>query len=235
VNGQIVRKTSGRSPSLIAVGVVVLTIGGILLAGALHWIKSIELLREVWPIGLVVIGIASLWEPSWRWSGFIWIVIGLFVYAKAHRWIDFNVWAVLPPAILLIVGGGILYRAFVGPLPRNAVVENNANYLRNTAIFSGTDLRPASQAFTGAELSAILGGIKLDLMNTDLPPEGAVLDVYIVMGGMELLVPSDWAVKMDTHAVMGGIVDNRRPSANAPTRTLTLRGFALLGGVEIRN
>jgi hypothetical protein len=36
-------------------------------------------------------------------------------------------------------------------------------------------------------------------------------------------------------SVLTGVSDQRRPTLEARTKTLTLRGFAVLGGVEIRN
>jgi len=226
---------SKPSVALIAVGLGVLALGGILLAGGLGLFDAWAVIHKSWPIIFILIGIVSLSQPSWRWSGLIWIAVPIYLYARQQRWINFDIWAVLPPLLILLVGGVILYRAFAGPMVRGGAHETTANYIRSNAILSGTDLRPDSQSFSGAELTAVMGSVKLDLTSAEIAPDGAVIDVFTVFGGIELHVPSSWAVKIDTQHVLAALVDNRRPTIDPRTKTLTLRGFALFAGIDIRN
>jgi predicted membrane protein len=229
--------SSKRKPNavLIALGLGAIIFGGVMLLGAFGVINSWDLIYWWWPIPFILVGLGSLMQPSVRWTSVLWIMIPVSLYAKQHRWVDFNLWAVLPPVLMLVAGGAILYRAFVGPMPRSSMLTQSESYIRNVAIFSGTDLRPNSHTFTGGEITNILGGVKLDLTATDIPPEGAVLDMYVVLGGVELHLPSNWIVKLDMQNILAGVSDNRRPTVEEKTRTLTLRGFSLLGGFEIRN
>jgi predicted membrane protein len=91
-----------------------------------------------------------------------------------------------------------------------------------------------------------MGGAMIDLRQALLSPgEEAVLDVFAVMGGCEVLIPSHWVVSAPIVAIMGGIDDKRlvsRPSvideatrsSAAPPR-LVLSGFVMMGGVTIRS
>ena len=66
-------------------------------------------------------------------------------------------------------------------------------------------------------------------------PEGAEVEVLVVMGGLEVIVPDDWTVINDVQAVMGAVEDDRKSVAPVGTSTLRLKGFVMMGGVEIKN
>jgi predicted membrane protein len=226
----------GRKPplGLVAIGLAVISFGGIMLLGGLGIIDPWSLIHGYWPIPFIVIGIASFLQ-SRNWGTLIWIAVPAIVYAKQHRWIDFNIFILVPAILTMFAGGAILYRAFIGPLPRPQTVTQTDEYLRSFAIFSGTDLRPSSQLITGGEITSVLGGVKIDLSTADIPSEGAVLDMFVVLGGVELHVPSNWNVKLELKSILTGISDERRPTVEEKTKTLTLRGIGVLCGVEVRN
>jgi hypothetical protein len=66
-----------------------------------------------------------------------------------------------------------------------------------------------------------MGGSKLDLRQAKIAPgTEAVVDVFTVMGGVELLVPRDWNVDVQLVPIMGGVNDdrNRTERNNRTTR-----------------
>jgi hypothetical protein len=62
-----------------------------------------------------------------------------------------------------------------------------------------------------------------------------VIQVFAVMGGLELRVPEDWVVENKIVAFLGGADDRTRRRVTPSTQRLILRGFVMMGGVEIRN
>ena len=48
-------------------------------------------------------------------------------------------------------------------------------------------------------------------------------------------VESGRTVTSKVTTFMGGFVDKRRPTSLVPTKTLTVRGFAFMGGIEVKN
>jgi hypothetical protein len=72
-------------------------------------------------------------------------------------------------------------------------------------------------------------------MQTQMDGDQATLDVTVVMGGIELYVPPDWNVIIQALPLLGAAVDKRRPSTVVPTKTLTVRGTILMGGLEVKN
>jgi predicted membrane protein len=103
------------------------------------------------------------------------------------------------------------------------------------ACMSGHETRSVTSPFKEAEATAIMGGIKLDFANVTMDGDQATLDVTIIMGGIDLYVPPDWNVNIQALPLLGAAVDKRRPSNVVPTKTLTIRGTILMGGLEIKN
>ena len=48
-------------------------------------------------------------------------------------------------------------------------------------------------------------------------------------------MPEDWAVESRVTPLLGGVEDKTRPPQGATRARLLLRGFAIMGGVEIKN
>jgi predicted membrane protein len=95
--------------------------------------------------------------------------------------------------------------------------------------------------FRGGDMTAFMGGCQLDLRLASIPRGGeAVIDVFAVMGGLEVWVPQGWAVVSQVFPFMGGVDDKRlpplEPLSSPDTRPkLVLRGMVLMGGLVIKN
>lgn len=120
---------------------------------------------------------------------------------------------------------------------RHTGMENipvtNKHFLDTTAVMSGHHLKSDSKEFRGGDISAIMGGIELDLRQASIENE-ATLRVFAFWGGIEITVPPDWAVVSDATPFMGGLEDKSIPPANA-TKRLIIKGYVIMGGVEIKN
>jgi hypothetical protein len=88
-----------------------------------------------------------------------------------------------------------------------------------------------------------MGGTTLDLRQAVIPPgEEAVIDVVALMGGCEIAVPASWTVATPIVPVMGGVEDKRLPplpvphdSGAPPPPRLVIRGFLMMGGIQIKS
>jgi len=103
------------------------------------------------------------------------------------------------------------------------------------AVMGGFERRITSHEFRGGEITAFMGGGKLDLRDA-IPAGGqAVVNVFAMMGGFEILVPETWRVISEVTPFMGGIEDKSRTSSQPTAPCLILRGFMMMGGVTIKN
>ncbi len=114
--------------------------------------------------------------------------------------------------------------------------ETVEEYVAINAVFSGVEKMVNSKNFKGADLTAILGGIEINLLNADMPSP-ATIDVTSIMGGVKLIVPPHWEVKSQITTILGGVED-KRPQFNnviSDKKLLILKGTALMGGIDIKS
>lgn len=104
------------------------------------------------------------------------------------------------------------------------------------ALFCGIQKRVLSKNFIGGKVSAIFGGTEIDLTQADLGPN-AVLNVEVAFGGVKLMMPANWEVKMDVTNVFAGVEDKRMYPQHSEEQPKVLRitGTVLFGGLEIKS
>ena len=229
-----------RSPAgSLVIGLLIATFGFTLLANNLGWGDARHFMQQFWPFILMAGGAALLLnrirEHSGNSGSGFWgaalLLGGLWAYADQRGWIHVSFWAVFGPTLLVLLGGSFVWRAFNHPHPDGTP----DGYLRSFAVLSGTELKAAATPFKGGEISAVLGGAVVNLTGAQMEGDTTTLDVFSVMGGIEIFVPRDWKVVTKVGALMGGCLDSRKPTALPATKTLVIRGFAFLGGIEIKD
>jgi hypothetical protein len=221
-----------RAFGVAIIGIVIIAAGAILLCGNLGLIDSHYVFRNFGPVVLFFIGAVILARRRHDQVilGLLLMFVGAWGFATQQQWIKIHFWAVIGPLMLVLAGGSVVWRAFNRPAPEGA---GNA-YIRTFAVFSGSELRP-TVPFEGADLTAVMGGVNLDLSNAPMARDTAVIDVFALMGGAVILVPRDWDVTVRVVCLMGGCSDKRRPATVPATKHLIIQGMALMGGVEIKD
>ena len=112
--------------------------------------------------------------------------------------------------------------------------ERRGGLIEREVIFGGSESIFLDPVFHGGRMSAIFGGIVLDLRRTQLPEGVTYLDVEAIFGGVELRIPEDWLVEAKFQTVFGGLQDKRLVSSPDNSRKLIIQGDLIFGGCEIR-
>jgi hypothetical protein len=221
-----------RNISVAILGVLIIAVGAVLLAGNLGVIDAHYVFRSFGPVVLFILGAALLMRRRHDQVllGLVLMFVGAWGFATQQQWIKIHFWAVIGPMMLVVAGGSVVWRAFHRAAPEGA----GDAYIRTFAVFSGAELRP-TVPFEGAELTVVMAGVKLDLSNAPMARDTAVIDVFALMGGTEIFVPRDWDVTVRVVSLMGGCSDKRRPATGPATRHLIIQGMAVMGGVEIKD
>ena len=220
------------SPRLI-LGLAIVVLGGLMLLDNLNVIEADPLYRYFFPGVLLAVGLSVLVQGSiWGW---VWIVGGGWILAEKLDLVEVSFFQLFLPAVLLLVGGSLVYRTFVRPRTTAPGPEDPASYVRAFAVMSGNERRGIASTFRGGDLAAFMGGVTLDLRQAKMTPEGAVLDAFAFWGGIEIKVPESWQVRGEVIPLLGGFEDKTRPKPGAVEGTLVIRGFAIMGGVEVSN
>ena len=81
----------------------------------------------------------------------------------------------------------------------------------------------------------VMGGFSLDFREAMLGPGVTDVNVFVLMGGAEIIVPPEMAVEVSGFAFMGGFDhETDEPIRRDPDRsTLRIRGVAMMGGVGV--
>jgi hypothetical protein len=232
-------RQSGSAPLRLVLGLLIIVLGGIFLADNLGYVDGQQVMHLFWPAALVLIGLVLLVQPRGRegrlW-GLVWLIAGVWIYGHQQGWIEIDFWRVFFPGILILLGASLVLRSLRGPrLSRADAVGDHDAYPRAAAVMSGNVRRSVSSGFRGAELTAVMGGVEMDLSGARLEGEQAVVDVFAFWGGIEIRVPTDWAVVSRVMPLMAGYEDKTRPSATPPAKRLVVRGLVIMGGIEVKN
>ncbi len=148
----------------------------------------------------------------------------------------------LAPMILLTVAFFLVNPRNL--LPRRLNTDNedldpNEQAIKLFAFMGGGELKYHSKQLRGGEIMSIWGGYEIDFSDADMEGDSMQLNLYCIMGGVEIIVPANWRVeKRGAINIMGGYSNKTRNMAeelNLPPKTLIVTGLALMGGGEIRN
>lgn len=187
-----------------------------------------ELLADWWPVFIIAAGaVQAVDRRRGDWWPWLIVVIGVGLLLNTTDVLHFNLWQVFWPAIIMLLGLGLI----IGNRGSNNTTTRSEDDV--TAIMSGSETTNTSQDFTGARVTSIMGGIKLDLTKAKIAKE-ATIDLSVIMGGCELVLPENLTVKSRAVSIMGGIEDKVVPKEAKSAPVLYLTGTVFMGGVEIK-
>ncbi len=152
--------------------------------------------------------------------------------------IDFYIWDYWP--LLLILGGLALIRSTRKPRVSRAPADatqagTGSSTVNGFALLGGQHLTNTSDDFQGGTVTAILGGGKIDLRAAAMKRDTAVLELFTLWGGIEVLVPATWNVQLEGFPILGGFEDKTHPNPAQSDKRIIIRGTAIMGGIEVRN
>jgi predicted membrane protein len=223
-----------RITGQLVLGVAIAILGVLFTLDNLHILRARDFLR-FWPLALIAIGLAHVYQAktaAGSVGGGVWILVGMVLLGNRLGVIHANIFHFWP-LILVLVGGRIVWQTL--ETTRAAELGDTSATLSAIAVMGGFERRITSHEFRGGEITAFMGGGKLDLRDA-MPAGGqAVINIFAMMGGFEILVPETWRVISEVTPFMGGIEDKSRTSTNPSAPCLVLRGFIMMGGVTLKN
>lgn len=223
----------------VVIGAFILIIGLLALIDKLNLFEVTHLF-QFWPTVFVVIGILKIMQSKNRPSLFLgtgFIALGVVMTLNNLGIIDVS-WNEWWPVILIIMGLSIIFKDHRHKDLSIASSMHNSpsaadSFLDITVLMSGNKTVSHSQDFKGGDVTAIMGGVELDLRDASIQSD-VVIDLFVVCGGIVLKIPADWAVVNRSTAIMGGI-DDKSVAPPASNKRLIVMGTAIMGGVEIKN
>ena len=214
------------SLSQLTAGVCIVAVGGLLLLDTLHITDGA--LSTWWPLLLVVAGIAALVNDirNYLW-GLALVVGGVLFQLRALDIVSINPWEFFWPVVIILIGCSLIINRNTRSNIKRASGEDVS------AILGGVDQATVSEDYKGGNVTAIMGGAKLDLRKAVIKKE-ATLQVFTICGGIELLVPENVVVQPQATCILGAIENKQRGASTKSAPILYIAGTVALGGIEVK-
>jgi predicted membrane protein len=244
------------------IGVCLVLVGVVLALDQLGLLYANHLLR-FWPAALIVLGLVMLQrrEGHSALRALVLIVVGGWLLLNTLGLVSLDVWEFFVPLLLVFFGARIMMHnrtsgsgapqdlpgtgpaagtpsAGQGPSGFSSVPVGSGEPVHASlfSLLSSSKRRWGKSIFRGADTTAFMGGCELDLRDALMSTgELAVVDVFVVMGGVTIFVPPHWTVSQEVVPLMGGVHDKTHSVPSNPAQHLLVRGTVVMGGVEISN
>jgi predicted membrane protein len=229
----------GRQPiaTRLLFGIVLTILGIVFILDQMGMVDADEFWR-FWPLALVAFGLVKLFQPgrgSGRLFGIILIIAGVWLQLDKIGFIVFS-FEYFWPVMLVFFGLSLVFGSLNRRRSSAGDEKTSADsHVSMTAILGGSEQRVTSQEFAGADGTAILGGVDLDLTGASIKGSEAVIDCFALMGGVDIKVPKDWSIVVRGTPILGAFEDKTAQSPSPGAKQLVVKGFALMGGVEVSN
>lgn len=223
--------------SKILWGIALVTVGVIFALNAFG-ITDIELFFDGWwTLFIIVPCFIGIFSEREKTGNIIGLVIGVFLLLCCQNVLGFDMlWKLAVPAIIVIIGLKLILGAVFGDKAIKLLEsskQSGENIKIGCATFSGQDLNFDGEEFSGAELTAVFGGVKCDLRNAVINKDCAITATS-VFGGITIFVPDYVNVKVNSNSIFGGVSDkNHRPTVQGAV-TVYINATCMFGGVEIK-
>ena len=237
----------GNNREIFGLGIIL--VGFFMLMNSMNILPFGPIVSRFW-LPTLFLGIGALLLSRSRGTdgnvgGLFFILLGsLFFLSRLNFW-NISFGKVIGPAILMWIGISLLMKRRFGPermgRPRRSggfgmdQTTDSSDFIHGTAVLGGFNRKSSSQQFRGADLTAIMGGGKLDLRDAKMATDEAVVEVFTVMGGMELQIPADWVVEQNFTPILGGFEDKTRVAPGSTVKRLAIHGTTIMGGISVTN
>jgi hypothetical protein len=250
----------GPQGARIVIGLLVIALGVLFTLDNLGMVGAGDVLRW-WPSLLLIYGLSRLTGFCCRQGtviGTIFTIAGALLLLREARLLPIDPWDFWP-VVLIVIGAVMVTRALqrvsgrdefpasgagVGPggdpvagapASGGTVAGDHSPEFHTFALWSGVEHKILSQQLRRGDVAAIRGGQTLDLRGARLAGGTAIIDLVVLMGGVDLYVPPAWKVSVEAVTLLGGFEDATRAPAGEASGHLILRGVVLMGGVDVKN
>jgi hypothetical protein len=214
----------------MTLGVVMILIGLVLTLDNAG-IFAIHGLGRWWPLFVIGIGLVKVRQPieeGQRAAGTALLSVGILlqlvsVLSLVKGW----------PLIMVAVGGLLLWRAAENGVEAKAILASPFVSCMALAGFQKPSLHTAD--FRGGSITAVMGGVELDMRHVTMSGGVARLDVVAFWGGIDLKVPVGWRVETNVMPLLGMLENKALPPADSNAARLVVNGYAVMGAVLIAN
>ncbi len=190
---------------------------------------------------IMLIGFFILINDNDSFLGLTLVGVGGFLFLSRYSDIPvkhyfFEYW----PILLIIFGVSLIFKrrtSRIHNLENEEINRLDIDYIDDTTILGNGRKTINSQNFRGGRTTVVLGGSNIDLHDANLAEGTNTLDITVLLGGIEIIVPRDWKIIVNVTPIFGGVDDKRVVNANQvyeSNKILIISGTVLFGGFDIK-
>ena len=218
---------------------IVLIIIGLIVGGNALGITNINIFfNGWWTLFIIIPCFIGLFKEREKTGNIIGLLIGISLLLCCQDVLNFDlVWKLLFPVILIAIGISFIFKDTFDHKVSEKIKKLNENKNKDNeycATFSGQNVKFDGENFSGANLTAVFGGVKCDLKNSII--ENDVLsNASSIFGGIEIFVPDNVKIKIKSSSIFGGVHDKKdNKIEDNEAHTIYINATCLFGGVEIK-
>lgn len=190
-----------------------------------------------WTLFIIVPCFIGIFTDREKTGNIIGLLIGLFLLLCCQNVLSFGMlWKLAIPAVIVIIGLKLILGGLFGEKAVKMISEsrqNGDNIKIGCATFSGQDMNFDGEVFSGAELTAVFGGVECDL-RTAIIEKDCAITASAIFGGIDIYVPDYVNVKINSNSIFGGVSGkNKRPPIQGGV-TLYINATCIFGGIDIK-
>ena len=210
---------------------------GLILAGNAIGITNIDIFFDGWwTLFIIVPCFIGLFNDSDKTGNVIGLVIGGALLLACQGLLNFEmVWKLVVPVALVIIGVSIIFKDSIHGKINSEISKINKSQKdipSYCATFSEQNANFENEEFKGADLTAVLGGVKCDLRQAIINSD-TVIKAESIFGGVEIYVPSNVKVKIKSTPIFGGVTDKSVHNQESE-HTIYINSTCIFGGVDIK-
>ena len=221
-------------------GIAIIALGLIFGGNALGLFNLDIFFDGWWTLFIIIPSVVSLITDQDKIMSLGFIAVGVILLLAAQNVFSYDVaWKVILAVFLVVVGLSIIVRSLFHNKNDQEVAKKIEEAKKDgksmdsqMAVFSGTDRVYKDEVFSGANLSAIFGGINLDLKDAKFTSD-TVIKAFTLFGGIDIRVPDDIIVKLKSGFIFGGFSDDRKNPSEKGKHTIYIDAAGAFGGVTI--
>lgn len=227
-----------KKSTAILWGIIFIVLGLVFGLNALG-ITDIDIFFDGWWTLFIIIPCAiGLVNEKEKTGNLIGVIVGVVLLLACQDVLRFDIIRkLILPVILVAIGLSVIFKNVLGSKTRKEIKiiidKNKTGKEEYCSTFSSQNLNFDGQSFSGTGVSAVFGGIKVDLTGAVITGD-VVINASAVFGGVDIIVPLEYNVKVESNSIFGGVSTKRstKPVDGAPT--VYVNATCVFGGVDIK-
>lgn len=208
---------------------------------ALNIINFNVLFDGWWAVLIIVACLSNLFTDKNKTGASIGLAVGVLLLLGARGVISWEQVGKLVIGVVIIIAalGMILGHLFKKKFQEKAestelqTTENGRLVRRYEVTFGEQEVKLDGKAFDKAEIQCRFGAMRIDLRQAQIAANAEIM-LDCSFGAVEILLPTNVAVKTNINSSFGGVEIGKNNSPGPDSPTLLLEGKVSFAGVEVK-